>query len=61
MHDQAVMYKVSSKGILSGIASGNAFSFLSAVKNLVSQFPEQVRSANCGRLCIFQHMLSITC
>ncbi|KAG5187705.1 hypothetical protein JKP88DRAFT_287946 [Tribonema minus] len=40
-YTEAIMYKTSSKGIISGIASGNAFAFLNAVEMLVSQYPQQ--------------------
>jgi hypothetical protein len=39
---QAVMYRVASKGVVSGIASGNAFVFLKAVDALTKKYPDYV-------------------
>ena len=38
------MYRAASKGVVSGIASGNAFSFLKAIEVLEKQYPTYVRT-----------------
>jgi hypothetical protein len=55
------MYRVASKGVVSGIASGNAFVFLKAVDTLTKKFPDYVSTtvhthtyiSQCLYICCF--------